>query len=79
LIPPTRIARGILVTALTAGGNASLFDLQPGDILHAMNRTPLDSLETLRKMLSALKPGDPVVFSIERGGQLNYVAFDNPE
>jgi serine protease Do len=79
LIPPTRIKGGILVTALTAGGNASLFDLQPGDILHAMNRTPLDSLETLRKMLSALKPGDPVVFSIERGGQLNYVAFDNPE
>jgi serine protease Do len=79
LIPPTRIAGGILVTALTAGGNASLYDLQPGDVLHALNRTPLDSLDTLRKALSALKPGDPVVFSIERGGQLNYIAFDNPE
>jgi serine protease Do len=79
LIPATRMAGGILVTALTAGGNASLFGLQPGDILHALNRTPLDSLETLRKMLSGLKPGDPVVFSIERAGQLNYIAFDNPE
>jgi serine protease Do len=79
LIPPTRLAGGILVTALTAGGNASLFGLQPGDILHALNRTPLGSLETLRKVLSDLKPGDPVVLSIERGGQLNYIAFDNPE
>ena len=79
LIPPTRLPGGILVTALTAGGNASLFGLQPGDVLHAMNRTPLNSLEVLRKALAALKPGDPVVFSMERAGQLNYLAFDNPE
>ena len=79
LIPPTRSPGGILVTALTAGGNASLFGLQPGDVLHFLNRTPLDSLETLRKLLAGLKPRDPVVFSIERDGQLNYIAFDNPE
>jgi serine protease Do len=79
LIPPTRSPGGILVTALTAGGNASLFGLQPGDVLHSLNRTSLDSLQTLRTALAALKPGDPVVFSIERGGQMNYIAFDNPE
>ncbi len=79
LIPPTRLPGGILVTALTAGGNGSLFDLHPGDVLHLLNRTPLDSLETLRRALAALKPGDPVVFSIERSGQLNYVAFVLPE
>jgi len=79
LIPPTRIPGGILVTALTAGGNASLFGLQPGDVLHSLNRTPLDSLEALRKLLAAQKPGDPMVFSMERGGQLNYLAFNNPE
>jgi serine protease Do len=79
LIPPTRIPGGILVTALTAGGNASLIGLKPGDVLHYLNRTTLDSLETLRRSLSDLKPGDPVVLSIERDGQLNYVTFDNPE
>jgi S1-C subfamily serine protease len=67
------------VTALTAGGNASLFGLQPGDVLHVLNQTQLDSLETLRRLLAGLKSGDPVVFSIERNGQLNYIAFDNPE
>jgi serine protease Do len=56
-----------------------LFGLQPGDVLHALNRTPLISLDVLRKQLAALKPGDPVVFSMERGGQLNLLAFDNPE
>jgi serine protease Do len=79
LIPPTRFPGGILVTALTAGGNASLIGLQPGDVLHLLNRSPLDSLETLRKLLAGLKPMDPVVLSIEREGQLNYIAFDNPE
>jgi serine protease Do len=79
LIPETRNPGGILVTALTAGGNASLFGLQPGDVLHLLNRTPLDSLETLRKLLAGLKPGDPVVFTMERNGQLDYIAFDNPE
>jgi serine protease Do len=79
LISPTRSPGGILVTALTAGGNASLFGLQPGDVLHVLNQTPLDSLETLRRLLAGLKSGDPVVFSIERNGQLNYIAFDNPE
>jgi serine protease Do len=79
LIPPTRLPGGILVTALTAGGNASLFGLQAGDVLHMLNQTPLDSLETLRKVLAVLKPGDAVVFSIERAGQLIYVEFNNPE
>jgi serine protease Do len=79
LIPETRNPGGILVTALTAGGNASLFGLEPGDVLHLLNRTPLDSLETLRKLLAGLKPGDPVVFTMERNGQLDYIAFDNPE
>lgn len=79
LIPPTRIPGGILVTALTAGGNASAFGLQAGDVLHYFNRLPLDSLDTLRKALAGLKPGGPVVFTIERGGQLIYIAFDSPE
>jgi len=79
LIPPTRIPGGILVTALTAGGNAAQFGLQPGDVLHSLNRTPLDSLETLRKLLAGLQSGDPVVFNIERHGQLQYIALDNPE
>jgi serine protease Do len=79
LIPPTRIPGGILVTALTAGGNASLYGLQPGDVMHFLNRIPLDSLETLRKALAGLKPGGAVVLNIERGGQLYYMAFDLPE
>ena len=79
LIPPTRSPGGILVTALTAGGNATIFGLQPGDVLHFLNRTRLDSLPALRAALAGLKPGDPVVISLERGGQLNYIAFDNPE
>ena len=45
----------------------------------AISMGPLNAEATLRKALAGLKPGDPVVISIERGGELNYIAFDNPE
>ena len=79
LIPPTRLPGGILVTALTAGGNASLFGLESGDVLHFVNHTRTDTIESLRKSLAELKPGQPVVLSIERAGQLNYITYNNPE
>ena len=78
------VATGVGFIACGGGGNATQgdaagFAVQPGDVLHFLNRSPLDSLETLRKLLAGLKPMDPVVLSIERDGQLNCIAFDNPE
>src|SRR5674476_1544508 len=55
LIPPTRSPGGILVTALTAGGNASLFGLQPGDVLHSpVSYTHLRAHETGRNLVCRL-------------------------
>ena len=79
LIPPTRLPGGILVTALTAGGNGAFFGVRAGDVIHAVNRQETNTMEALRAALAALKPGGAAVLSLERAGQLDYLVFRNPE
>lgn len=79
LIPPTRMSGGLLVVGLTAGGSASSFGLQAGDILYSFNLKPLDSLDTLRRALTALPPSAPAVLQIERDSVLQYLVFTNSE
>ncbi|MDR3764590.1 MAG: trypsin-like peptidase domain-containing protein [Acidobacteriota bacterium] len=79
LIPPMRLPGGILITALTAGGNGAAFGLRAGDIIHAVNKQPTNTMDALRSALAVLKPGDTAVLSMERGGQLNYIVFRNPD
>jgi S1-C subfamily serine protease len=50
--------------------------LQAGDILHQINTMPIDTVETLRTAMAALKPGDPVALQVERDGGLLYVTFE---
>jgi serine protease Do len=50
--------------------------LQTGDIIHRLNTTPIDSMDTLRTALASLKTGDPVVLQVERDGGLMYVSFE---
>ena len=49
--------------------------MSPGDIVYAVNRRSVSSLEELRAIIDALKPGDPVVLHLERDGELMYLAF----
>jgi S1-C subfamily serine protease len=50
--------------------------LQAADVIHQLNTTSIDSMDTLRKAVSALKTGDPVVLQVERSGGLLYVSFE---
>ncbi|PYX92488.1 MAG: hypothetical protein DMG71_17865, partial [Acidobacteria bacterium] len=47
-----------------------------GDIICAIDRTPLQSMSQFQEMVHNLKPGDPVVFQIERKGKLQYLSFE---
>jgi serine protease Do len=49
---------------------------QPGDIIHAVNRSFVLRLVDLRDAVADLKDGDPVVVQIERQGQLMFIAFE---
>jgi len=50
--------------------------LKTGDVIHGLNTTPVESLETLRAALNGLKPSSPVVLQVEREGQLQWLAFE---
>jgi serine protease Do len=76
IISPLRIGKGVVVAARTLDATSVESGLQAGDVIHAVNRSEVDSVETLRILISAIKPGDPVAIQIERQGKLAYLAFD---
>ncbi len=71
-----RVESGVLVAAMTADAAPPGDRFQPGDVIHAVDRTPIASLAALRAAVANLKDGDPVVVQIEREGSLEYVAFE---
>jgi serine protease Do len=76
LLAGTRGNSGIVVVAQTSGANAVDTGLQTGDIIHAIDRTPLQSISQFQAMVRNLKSGDAVVLQIERNGKLQYLAFE---
>lgn len=76
MIPGLRREYGLIVAAKTAGSQSQSIDLQPGDIIEAVNNSPVALLDTLRSTLNEMKPGDPVVLQIERDGRFQYLAFE---
>ena len=76
IIPPLRIGHGVVVAARTVEGGASGIALLPGDVIHAMNGSPVESVEGLRQAVLALKPGQAVVLQVERQGRLMFLAFE---
>ncbi|HEV2198955.1 MAG TPA: trypsin-like peptidase domain-containing protein [Bryobacteraceae bacterium] len=76
MIPGLRREYGLIVAAKSAGGQSQFIDLQPGDIIDAVNTFPVPFLETLRSALDRMNAGDPVVLQIERDGRFQYLAFE---
>ena len=71
-----RVSSGVVVVSQVAGAtDVREGGLMPGDVIHAVNRTPVPGLPELRAALDALKAGESVVLQIERLGRLMYLAF----
>jgi serine protease Do len=76
VLPALRVGSGVVVASTVAGAIDSRDGgLAPGDIVYAVNRTPVTSLRDLRAALSALNSGDSVVLHLERRGELMYLPF----
>ena len=76
MVSGLRQADGLVIAAKSPDGQGRYVDLQPGDVIHAMNDVPVLSLDTFRKDILAFKTGDPVVLLIERGGGFRYIPFE---
>ena len=76
LLPVVRVRSGVVVASTVAGAiDARDGGLAAGDVVYAVNRTPVAGLTELRAALEGLKAGDPVVLQLERRGELMYLAF----
>jgi serine protease Do len=76
MIPGLRREYGLIVAAKAPEGQSQFIDLQPGDIIDAVNTLPVAFIDTLQSSLDGMKPGDPVVLQIERNGRFQYLAFE---
>jgi serine protease Do len=71
-----RIPSGVVVVGRAADLILPDTGLQAGDIIHQLNTTAIDTMDTLRANVRALKAGDPVVIQVERDGGLQYLSFE---
>jgi serine protease Do len=71
-----RIPLGVVVLGRAADLILPDTGLQAGDIIHQVNTTSIDSTDTLRAAINALKIGDAVALQVERDGALMYVSFE---
>jgi serine protease Do len=71
-----RKSTGVIVLGRAADLLGPDIGLTTGDVIHAINNRPVDTVENLRSALSQLKSGDSVALQVERQGKLLFVAFD---
>jgi serine protease Do len=71
-----RSESGIVVLAQAAEPRTPDTGLKTGDIIRAIDRTPLQTVSQLQAIVRAFRPGDPVVLQVERNGKLQYLAFE---
>ena len=47
-----------------------------GDVIYAVNRTPVATLPELKDTIAPYGPGDPMVLLVERHGELRFVVLE---
>jgi serine protease Do len=71
-----RIASGVIVLGRAADLIMPDTGLETGDVIHALNATPVADMASLRAAVLNLKTGDPVVLQVERSDGLTYLSFE---
>src|SRR5579871_826542 len=75
MLPELRKPYGVVVAARAAGSPYST-QLNPGDVIHALNTEPISSVAALRDGLDKRKATDPIILQIEREGRLMYLDLE---
>jgi serine protease Do len=71
-----RIPSGVVVAALSADLAGVGTELQAGDVIHAVNGKPIETLESLRAAINGIAAGGSGVLQIERDEKLTYITFE---
>jgi C-terminal processing protease CtpA/Prc len=67
--------RGVLVIEIAPGGSADDGGVLPGDIIHSINRAPVNNVSDLLEVMQRLKENSAVILGIERRGKMFRLAF----
>src|SRR5689334_1460889 len=62
-------ARGAIVTNVTPNGPADKAGIQRGDVITAVNNTPVNDPNTLRNTVAGLAPGTTATVTLQRNGR----------
>jgi serine protease Do len=68
-----KVKSGVVIQSVQPGSPAAEAGLQPGDVIHRINRTPVTSVESLSGALKGLQSEKEVVLQVERNGQLSFI------
>ena len=69
---------GVLVAARHADSALLEEGFRAGDLIYAVNRTPVKNTAELRAFLSKQKPGAALAFQVERNGKLRFISLELP-
>lgn len=75
MVEDLRVRSGVMVVARADTPGGPNLGLTTGDVIHAVNGRPIQSLVELRSALGGIKPDGAVVLQVERAGRLTYLAF----
>jgi serine protease Do len=76
-MPDVRIPSGVIVAARTPSALLMGEGPEPGDIIHAVNTTPIKDIAGLKQALQNLPAGSAIVVQVEREGALSYLVMES--
>jgi serine protease Do len=75
VLPWLRQSTGVLVVARSADATEVASGLEPGDVILAVNRNPVGTIESLNRELTKVASGSALVLQVNRMGSYRYVAM----
>ncbi|MEO9035873.1 MAG: trypsin-like peptidase domain-containing protein [Gemmatimonadaceae bacterium] len=75
MLPQLRVASGVIVAARLEQSTFAENPLVAGDIIHAVNRTPVETRSDPLAAVRAARVGARVVLQIERDGRMSYLTM----
>jgi serine protease Do len=71
-----RIPSGVAVTRVQPDGPAAEAGVQPGDVIHRINRMPVTNRQDYFRAMTSLKGEKEITLQVERGGQLTFLSLE---
>jgi serine protease Do len=66
---------GVIVVQVDRASSAAEAGIRPGDIIREVDQRPVENLEAFKRAVAGYKPGDTILFLVERHGQTLFLTL----